>query len=281
MDGTVERNGGRVTCRVGSWSEWRLRCALALCRDEVRRELAEFAGYHFQRMVRRYAHRFNVTGPGMALRDEDCWHLFETYFTLRSARDGKRHKEWMFERAVVAGSDAQEALAGGAVVLLRDVVREHLRREHTPASFFSLNSPAEMPGESGLTLEDLLPGSADPASETADRELEAIARDEADGLLQDMTEREKIAVAAKHAGLSLAHPGIERAAGCRKSALHSTYRAFVLRVTRRLRAGYREDDPSVLRLLIVRTLNRVGDVAGEWAVSELRWQRVVAEQEPV
>ena len=266
----------RNRVRLESFLEWKARCAMGLCSVAVQGELCEFGGLHFARYVRRYAHRTNTPCEGSILAGRDAWHLYETYLTVRSNREGKRYKDWLFDRCVGMGESEVEAVVGGAVLLMRDVVRDHLRRECAPARMLSLQSPLGSPEESGLTLEDMLPGNIDPVDEVAGRELERLASMHAEELMARMELRDKVAVLAKNLGLSLAHPAVEKAAGCRKSVLNECYKNFITQTARWLKASYKEDDPDTVRILTLLTLKELGTCLRTWGRTSAQCSSLLA-----
>ena len=202
-------------------------------------------------------HRTRVPRDSLRVPERDAWHLFEVHLAVRGDRQGKRYKDWLFDRAGGLEAVGVEAVAGGAAVLMRDVVREHLRRECHPAGVLSLHAPLGTGMETGLTLEDLLPGGVDPAEAAALREFEELASAHANSLMSDMGRRERVALLAKDVGLSLAHPAVEKVAGCRKSALNSTYQEMITRVARRVRMEHPDDDVEAVRVLTVMTLSEL------------------------
>jgi hypothetical protein len=161
-----------------------------------------------------------------------------------------------------------DALVGGAVVLIRDVAREHLRREKAPSWIVSLQAPIPGVPQVTLTLEDLLPGTVDPAEEAAVREFERLSRVHAHAFFQAMERRERVALLAKELGLSLASPLVEEVAGCRKSALNDAYFTFFKRVAADLKTQYAEDDENSLRILAEMTFRGINDMVWEWGASE-------------
>jgi hypothetical protein len=254
------------------WLEWKDRCASGLCSEAARSALCAFADSRFRGYVNKYFERGTGGGRGFAeIGPADAWHLFETHLLVRNTRCGKRYKEWLFDRvnapaAAVrpAEGDWLDTVQGGATLIMRDVVREYLRREHSPDWTVSLNSPIS-DGDTPLTLEDLLPGSLDPAGEVAQREFERLAALHAARFAAEMNRRERVALLARGEGIPLTHPAVEFAAGCRKSTLNEALHGFVARVVRQLRAHYGGEDPSALRLLAVMILGKTQDEVAAWA----------------
>jgi len=204
--------------RLGEWREWKDRCALDLCSGPTQESLAAFAATHFGRHVRRCAHITNQPYLSSPLTGRESWHHLETFLMVRNSREGKRYKDWLFARADgVAGDDQLDAVAGTAAFLMRDAVREHLRQEHAPRGTMSLNAPVPGAEASGLTLEDLLPGAISPADEVAAREFERLAEAHARAFFEATPRRDRVAILAKHLGLSLADPAVLQKAGCARA----------------------------------------------------------------
>lgn len=252
---------------LDSWTEWKDRCAIGLCTGPVQNELRSFAAIHFTLYLRRYSFKTNTLNEQSALVDGDPWHLFETYLAVRNTRQGKKYKEWLFARLPGAERNDLEALAGGAALLMRDVAREHLRREYASSDMISLNSPVSGLDESGVTLEDLLPGAIDPVDEVVTREFERLAAGHAQEFFAQMGPREKVAFLAKDLGISLAHGEVEKAAGCRKSVLNESYQAFILNAASEMRKLYSSEDSESVRVLTLMTLQEIKGCARKWARS--------------
>ncbi|MFH0953683.1 MAG: hypothetical protein V1873_05090 [Verrucomicrobiota bacterium] len=265
---------------MGDWLEWRERCALALCSAGAQSALMGFAAMHFSRLTRHYATRTNAPDQPPQLSGRETWHLFETHLAVRHNREGKRYKDWLFARLAGTADDELDVVAGGAALLMRDVVREHLRNEHSAQGVVSLSAPLAETGSASLTVEDLLPGTIDTADEVAKHEFEHLALGHAGEFFRDMDHREKVAVLAKSLGLSLADPAVEEVAGCRKSVLNTSYRGALERLAADLRRQYEEDDMQSVRILVLMTFEAVASLAGAWGVSERGCARLLSMAEP-
>jgi len=253
-----------------AWAEWRALCALGLCRHAVQESLASFAGFHFRRLVSRYAFRVNAPGEARALTDRDGWHLFETHLTARQTREGKRYKDWLFARVPPDANSPMQAVAGGAVLLMRDAAREYLAREFAPAGQVSLSSPVNSAESGRLALEDLLPDAASPADEVARREYEALAREHAEEWFAALGARDRMLLLARHMGLPLNHPVVEQAAGCRKSKACASLRNFVENLAADLRRQFADDPAESVRLLATLTLEALNQRIDQWGRQEPR-----------
>ena len=239
--------------------------------------LEQFAHARFRLYMRRYAERTNLGRRGGRVPVVDArraWHLFETHLVANTTGRGKRYKDWLFARTNVSGDRPLDVIQGGASLIMRDVVREHLRREYSPAHAVSTSEPLWAADGATLTVEDLLPGGPDPCDEVARRECEQLARERAAAEFADVTRRERVAMAARAVGLSLAHPVVEQTAGCRKSVLSATLRSLVERVAERIRADLRTDDPQGLLMVSLLTLSEMKMKAVEWVKSERTCDRL-------
>ncbi|MBU1693649.1 MAG: hypothetical protein KJ726_06505 [Verrucomicrobia bacterium] len=255
---------------VRAWNEWRTICALGLCAPPVQQVLMEFTAFHFQRLVRRYAYRTNAPGEARMLTAGESWHLFETHLTARQTRQGKRYKDWLFARIPADSPAPMRAVAGGAVLLMRDAAREYLAREFAPAGLVSLSSPLPTAGCENLSMEDLLPDTGNPADEVARREYEDLARGHAEEWFAAMGTRERVILLARHLSIPLANPLVEQLAGCRKSKACAALRSLVEGVAFDLRRGYPEDSQESLHFLTVLTLEALNQHVHRWASAEPR-----------
>lgn len=228
----------------GEWEEWRKRCALGLCVETTRHALRQFAAARFASYVDAYAHRVNFTRPAALLPGPDApWHLFETHLCTRRNRAGKSYKEWLFARGAAGAADEFDTLQGGASLLMRDVVREFLRRECPARGVDSLDQPvAGAAGRAPVTLRELLPGTDDVPGEVEAREIRSLAAPAADVMLAGWNRRRRVALLARELGLSLAHPVVVAAVPCRKSALNKAYHEALRAVAAWPRARHPGED---------------------------------------
>jgi hypothetical protein len=175
--------------------------------------------------------------------------------TVKTTREGKRYKDWLFARVDTAADSPIDVIQGGASLIMRDVVRDYIRTEHPPSNTDSLDEPL-LKGES-ITLLDLLPAQPDPASDVCLREYECLAAGHADELLPAISGRERAAIAAKSLGIPLNHPEVEKAANCRKTALNKAYNFFVVRTASHVRDRYPGEDPECVLTLALFTVRHI------------------------
>ena len=261
-----------ATPSLEAWVEWQERCALALCAQPTQQKLRAFGAARFAHYVRHYVGQTNAGDPGACERNpENIWHLFETHLSLNGTRQGKAYKLWLFARIESATKDRPiDIIQGGATLLMRDVVREYLRREFSPREMVSTETPAgggPAEGQS-LTLEDMLPGTPDPTPDLERREFERLAERHGFMIFRNMGHRERVASLAKKVGLSLAHPDVTRCAGCNKSVLNDTFRRFVERTAKHLQSEYREDGRDAVLTITVMSLDAAWNLVAEWAASQ-------------
>lgn len=229
------------------WVEWKEKCAVDLCGEEVKDRLVRFVGPQL-------INQFKRVCPGRQLPTVDSredgtaarsgFHFFETYMHCTSGNTGKRWKDWLFERSKINVSDPPHVAVEKQVsaTLKNAVLRmmtegeenedqaargkksDHTSDEQKACGAISLQSSGghdDGSGEGGELfdfLEDL--ASPDPADEAALRELIEIGREEARKYVEDMPGDERVAVLASVLGISLAHPSIQTVATKSKSMLY-------------------------------------------------------------
>jgi hypothetical protein len=209
-----------------TWNAWRSACAAARCTPDVAAELRGFGARRFALYLRRYGSRTGHHGDDLVSPDEvHGWHLLETRCQTGSTRNGKRYKDWLLARAEGA-SDPVAALESGASLLLRDTVREYLRREYAPAVMDSLDRL--MGCDSGSwSLKDLLPAPSDPIEAVGEREIDALARTLAEQWVEGLDDREGKLLSARHRGWPLYDPRLVTWSGTSKSSLHRVYHRLI------------------------------------------------------
>lgn len=230
-----------------AWREWKKRCAAGLCGAETAAQLRRFGSVRFATYVKKYAAgvgRFddNIRPAEIA----DGWHLFETHARTAGNRAGKRYKDWLFERVNGGGVDFVAAIEAGVTLMMRDVVREHLRSEHAPAFMTSLQKPVGSGDGSTCTLEDLLPDHLDPATEAAEREWCALAARHTADFMASLDERQATALWGRARGVSFSDAGLRQRAGCSADVLHKTYQRLMHQLGDVLKAAYPGESPSAL-----------------------------------
>jgi hypothetical protein len=252
------------------WITWKEKCAAALCPPETRLELENFAHVRFRRFAAACAHATNVhDANALTPTAGEALHCFEAYLQLRNSREGKVYKEWLFNRASVAGAPTLDSIQGGASVLMRDVVREQLRREFSSEWMTALDAPIGVGiGGSEMTLFDLLPDSGDTRTDVERREMESIAASDAGEFLTVMGHRERVALLARVLGLSLAHKAVTTLAGCGKSVLFDIYNNTLQKLARHIRSAHPREDRSTLASLTAMAFDRLKELILEWKDSE-------------
>ncbi|MFC1497234.1 hypothetical protein ACFLS1_02010 [Verrucomicrobiota bacterium] len=261
---------------ISHWIEWKEKCALALCSEEIQEQLRQFAFLRFRKLAFQYVHRTSV-GNGQALVPDkkDAWHMFETHLVVKTTKQGKRYKDWLFARTRCSDDAPIDVIQGGASLIMRDVVREHLRREYSPNNMVSFNKP--LSAEGTFTLEDLLPGDIDPSCEAELHEYEELAERHAKDVFRDMEQRERVAFLAKDIGVSLADKAIIQLAGCKKSVLNTAYHNFMKKIASKLINEYPDDGhESVLRLTMM-TISNIKENVWNWGKSEKACAHLFAE----
>ncbi len=237
-EGSGAGDAGLAGERLAAWREWEFRCALGRCRPYRRRMIERFCHGRFLLLLDRYARRSNrAREEAGEIRPASTAHLFETHCLTSRTRAGKAYKRWIFSRATGDAPARLRALEGGAALILRDVVREHLRAEHTPPFVQSMDQPLRDADGRTIALEDLLPAGGENPMDAADRyEAGQLARQAAANLGPRLPTRDRMILLAQALEIPLSHPRLLSEAACEKSALHRSARILVERV-----AAYVED----------------------------------------
>ncbi len=243
-----------------AWDQWYSRCALARCGPAPAGLLRGFAGARSASLVRRLGH----LAEGMAAPDpRDAWHLFETHLVTTRTREGKRYKDWLFARAEGrVGRDRIDTIQGGATLILRDVVREWIRREARPFGTASLDAP--IPGTQGLRLADLVPADSCTADEIEARDLDAHAQQTAAREFEAASRRVRIGLCLRALGHPLDGPAVERAAGCGKSSLHAAVRSFTIGLAAGVVRDHPAEAPGTAHAIAGRAVAILRDMARNW-----------------
>ena len=236
-----ENGPGTLQPRLEDWVAWKTHCARALCDEDTQNRLARFAHSRFGIQLQRQLAVTNLRdGDAYQQRPspDDAWHQFESYAAITQTREGKRYKEWIFARIRHADDNPVNVVQSGATLIMRSVVRNHLRQEYARRSTVSFDLPV---GDGSLTVGELLPGSADPVNAVAKREYEELAQSHAERIFESLSRRERIGLFAKYRGIHLDDPEILIAAGCGKSVLSQAVRDLLVRMRVELTREYEDD----------------------------------------
>ena len=225
---------------IEEWLQWKETCALALCEPAIQSVLKAFVHARSSRYAAQYIEAFQAgTAEVYSSNPRETWHWFETYFQLRQNRQGKAYKQWLFARTGGKTAPDSEDIESGVSLLLRDVVRDRLRSEHSPRRVLSLDANVGTANAGApVTIKELLPDECDTENDVERREIEQIAASLADSILASLNSRERIALLARELGISVADPRVLRVAGCGKSALAEAYRSALVAVAQRISAAY-------------------------------------------
>ena len=243
MKRTVRQEDDPIAPRAAAWREWQQRCALHLCAPQSVTLLKAFGKERFNR----YWKRCGV--PGCRPVDgAHAWHLLETWAQAGRGRGGKVYKRWLMARSSPSAGPADRlaAIESGASCLMREAVRDHVRREYSAPFMESLQRPRSTRGNDGATytLEELIPSGADPVREVASREINRLAEPLVEWLLHDADRRTQIACWARASGRALNDPQCLAWAGCAKTALYQSYQRQVDRLCCRVRRCYPGEEPA-------------------------------------
>jgi len=268
--------------RMQPWNEWKERCAVRRCSAATQATLNTFGGQRYRTLAQRCLGTINVTEIALvAPSDADAWHLLEVHMTLPDAINGKAYKEWLFARLEGATDNPFDIVQGGATLLMRSVVREHLRREYLAARYVSANQPPPSQQSGGDTTDEWLPGALDTAEAVETEELASLAAQHATALFGDLPRRLRMALAARYYHLPLSSPRLLDLVGCQRSTLHAGFRAYADRVHDYVHDHFPHDDSDTLRDLALALFERLSDLCADWARSDAIGQALLPAESPV
>jgi hypothetical protein len=250
------------------WMLWKQHCAAEACPPATRAVLQAFGHSRFHRYAAAYAHTTNVPEAHVLTPSPaEAWHLFESWTRLRNTRSGKAYKAWLLARPA-GGESALASIESGASLLMRDVVREYLRREF-PSAHIAAVTPTHPGGDVTVpSLDELLPDPDDPRARLVARDLERIAYTRVGPAFAALTPRERTALLARELNLSLAHPLVTTAAGCGKSALFKLYPAALAKIADQARLACPGEPPHILGRLAILIFDAVRDTIFSWGHAE-------------
>jgi hypothetical protein len=242
---------------AAAWRAWHAACALDLCKPAVVEQLRLFGSHRFRYYLNRYAARQG--GGGVRLprtpAETEVWHLLETHTQVSQSRAGKSYKKWLQSRARgQQGDDWLATMESGASLLMRDVVREFLRREGTAAFMVST---AQSIGGDGLTVEQLLPDPEQTASALLEMEDEALTDALADRLTPQLSERDGRILVASYLGIPFADADFQQWAGCSCSRAYELYQLCLRRLCEQIQLDFREESPAVWIKMAQKTSEKI------------------------
>lgn len=231
---------------AADWQEWQRQCAARRCSATTCANLHRFGQARFYTYCRRYAGGIddaqNRSGTySCSLQQGDAWHLLEVHCHVGRNRAGKSYKQWLFARAVDAPSWTA-AIEAGVTLLLRDVVRAHLRREHSARLMTSLDAAHSSGQENpAWSLAELLPDPVPPLSGLEKREMRELAAKLAQQYVAQMSALERAVLVAGVFGIPFVHPGLQNCCQRKKSTLASTYQRVLKELAAHVRDWYPEE----------------------------------------
>lgn len=207
---------------LAAWAEWHAQCAIARCHDRARAHLHRFAASRAASCLGRAGLDLSALGWPTAA---DLWHRLETHLVTDRTHARPPYKAWLFARAEsLSGTAWLDAIQGGAALILRDVLRDWVRREGPAPSAVSLDDP--VPGHEDLHYRDLIP-SHDLREQLADRDEDEAARRLAMEAFEAAPRHTRVALCLRALGRPLFGPFAERLAGCGHTKLAGSVRRFI------------------------------------------------------
>lgn len=246
------------------WTEWKILCARKLCSEDVQTRLGSFAQSRFGIQLQRQVFTTNLQDND-ALRQlpsaDDAWHQFESFAALKQTREGKRYKDWIFARVEGGKGLPLDIIQSGATLIMRSVVRAHLKAEYTPRMTVSMDQPL---GNSELTMGDLLPGKVAPVDEVAANEYNLLAKEHVENLFKELSYRERIGLLAKFNGVALDNEKVLKAAGCGKSILNQVVRDMLAKLREDIKREYCDDGYDAITAFTILVVQELEKKLNHW-----------------
>lgn len=262
------------------WTEWKERCAVALCSADTQHTLLAFGGMRFRTLAQRCLSHVNVDDvEKVMLPDRDAWHLLETHMTLSRSSNGKAYKAWLFDRTAGTPDSPFDVVQGGATLLMRWVVREHLRQEYSPADHVSANRTRA--SDEGAPIEEAwLPADSNTHDAIAQREIEHIAMQEATACFDRLAERARLIVAARRMHIPFTSPPLLALANCSNSAMSYTFRKEMSQLLKQIATDYTGEDRATQVEIALLTFDGLADRCVAWALASERYGPILSAQSP-
>lgn len=295
---------------LSTWLSWKRNCALDLCEEEEKAQLAAFVG---PILINRWASQsrgISIENLGSAARPPHlaAFHYFETYMHSSSGATGKKWKDWLFAKSEQRPEEQPQheaikalviRLLGNAVLtsMMKDEVswRPKLRKaadgeaKTAELVFVSMHEPQEADGKT-WSVEDLLPTAtyAQPDNEAALKELEAEGYAFAKSYFENVDFVTRVAFLAATLGIGLAEEVVEEVAGKKKSVLYARlelpkdkqieqvpppgrrFSALWLELRTALGSRWTKEDKLTLDLLADFALVALSEINFSWAGTEKR-----------
>ncbi len=267
--------------RMAPWIEWKERCALALCTEATQAVLLAFGGMRFRTLAQRCLPLINVRDvKDVMVPDHDAWHLLETHMTVPQSSNGKAYKQWLFARADGSSDMPFDVIQGGATLLMRSVVREHLRREYSPPDHVSTHRTPGTAGDTNTIHEEWLPSDTDTRDTVARRELETIASREATSRFACLDRRSRLAMAARQLRVPLTTPALLTAGQCSKSSMHRACHHLADSLLNEVSTTYHGEDPATVNELALLIFETLTHHCVEWALQTPQYRSVLLTNTP-
>jgi hypothetical protein len=123
-------------------------------------------------------------------------------------------------------------------------------------------------------MEDVLPGNIDTLGDVERREMDWLAKSGAGRMFDDLSVAQRVALLANELNVFLANPLVEKAAGCKKSAISDAWHLAVSEIEEKVSAKFRDDDLETVHILAQLTLGVVKHIF-LWSVAEKRYAHLL------
>lgn len=262
------------------WVEWKERCALDLCAEDVRQYLGMFAQARFRKHLKAVDKDVqapedpDLAAPGR--KKWGSWHWFETAMAVKATLEGKAYKDWLFDRLNTSAKGTPvDVIQGGATLILRDVVRDYCLKEgwtkaRKRGAMWSMDQEISVKQDGdGLTLKDLLPDQTLAPMSAIDREFYTKEGAKVAGdVFTGMDLRERVLLLAHFLDITITRPEVIKSAGCKKSQAYKAMADFEASLKARLKRAYKGEELDSIITLEGFVVMALRELLFSWGKSE-------------
>ncbi len=253
-----------------SWEDWKKLCAIDNCGINAMDNLGTYGSEVFSRLWKKF-------NPDIGLPFEfklDCWRRFESYMHTTSRINGKRWKDWLFERAELSNDDFVTVLEKETYACIKTVVIQISSNEGQFKPFkagvrmIPVFAPLLPLGNPHATIGATLRAPGNPRQNAAWNELCRIAREEANNLFRTLDRKSRAALLADSLKISLDESAVKKLAGAKKTTLYSRLKETEQQAEAKLQKTYSTEEPRTLQELLSLTKEALRDASFLWGKSE-------------
>lgn len=249
-----------------NWVEWKEKCDLHRCSEETQSALLSYAISRFRDLVGLACatHSRPVINTG-EISAWGAWEMFDGYFIERGKNTGKCYKDHLFLKAGNASDVGVGELERIAFWMLRDVIKDFVRRHYPRRDTTSLYEPIKKSDPKSPLVIDFVESEGATPYEAADAsDAMRVAPSYAREFFGHLEARERVLLVALGFDLPASCVEVLKAAGCQKSTLCAARFGLGQRLSAWL-TREKSEDGMRMRSLVLQAMVKL---SMEWAAQE-------------